>query len=909
MARLTAEANQTGPGLGRRLPTCSSDTLYTRSVPLAFPVSHFWAPFRRLLWAMGAAWAAAAATAQPDAGVAPFSGGAPPPDAYAGAVWEAGAAERALAAGFYSIAEGLFREGLANPSISGPRREELRLSLVSALLGQRKYAAASAELDRYIGPTNAEFQLRRAAVAFAERQWSELGERLLATRAIELSAADRGWHAFFQAMLLDQQGERERAQRAFEQALAFAVSAAQRAQFQLGQFQTRLQAGQASELLAEQIRRQADELQGRRVGYQFGQQYAVVLDQLGRKPEAVAYLQRQLQILPVEESDLRDQMLLLLGLLAGAESAVGRDALRQLVVSGSRREMQRQALQELSSSAAGPALAQLLDDTIARNETHPLLEELLHSRAQLALGRRQWDRAEADARMLLARFPGSQLRGSALAILASVAWQQQRYRAAADFLGQLRAALPPGPERAELAALMADSHFRAGVQGGAAEDYRNAADAYAAAAAENPPGVPAGLLLYQQILAEIRAGRPDRAREVLDASSDEAGPARLFRWQAEWNLAKTLQQSGQTEEAFSRVARLAALETLPSELRLRFLWLQARLSMIAGRPADTPGQVESVLAFAAAAEPEAVPPSLRDRVASSARLLRAEAFFAMGDAAAGRAAVEQLRETYPGSAAAVFSLIAEARFLAARGGTVEAQQLLVRLADAHPESEYAPLALYEAALNAERRGQESFLQEATALLERLAKDYPQDSLLFFARLRQADLLRRMNQFGAAQQIYEFLQNTFPDSPHRPLAELSLADALLAQAEADPAKFTRGVAKLERLFDLPSATPELRAEAGCKLALALQSRGELVRAKQVHWTVRDRFLASREAPALGATGRYWLSRSLLELAQLEEREQSFDLASDLYEEVTRGGLPGGALAEARLSRLRPRAALP
>ena len=42
--------------------------------------------------------------------------------------------------------------------------------------------------------------------------------------------------------------------------------------------------------------------------------------------------------------------------------------------------------------------------------------------------------------------------------------------------------------------------------------------------------------------------------------------------------------------------------------------------------------------------------------------------------------------------------------LTEKGETVKAQQLLIRLADTDHESEFAPLALYEAALNAERRG-------------------------------------------------------------------------------------------------------------------------------------------------------------------------------------------------------------
>ena len=92
--------------------------------------------------------------------------------------------------------------------------------------------------------------------------------------------------------------------------------------------------------------------------------------------------------------------------------------------------------------------------------------------------------AEADARELLSKYPGSALKRNALAVMAASSWQRQRYRTAADYLSQIRAEMPAGDERAFLGVLLADCHFRAGLQASNPEDFRNAANAYGMALTE-----------------------------------------------------------------------------------------------------------------------------------------------------------------------------------------------------------------------------------------------------------------------------------------------------------------------------------------------------------------------------------------------------------------------------------------
>jgi TolA-binding protein len=569
------------------------------------------------------------------------------------------------------------------------------------------------------------------------------------------------------------------------------------------------------------------------------------------------------------------------------------------------------ALQQTAEAVANPdsnqaaSFINLLDELIEWDPPHALIEQLLYYRSQLALQRDDLEVAESDSRELLSKYPGSALKRNALAVMAASSWQRQRYRTAADFINQIRTEMPPGDERANLAVLLADCHFRAGLQASNPEDFRNAANAYGMALTEESAAVSQGDLFFQQVVSEISAGSLDRAMAMLDG---EEGIARIEsgdRWSAEWNLVKALQFTGRTETAYERVAQYVDQPDLDTALRLRFLWLQARLSLDAGDFERTPELADVVDLFLETQPEGAIDEETRTAVASNILLLRAEAAFARSETDVATDTLDRLKAEFPGSKAAIFSYIIKARFLSNDNRTVEAQQELIELADNFPGSEYAPMALYEAAINAEKRGQDAFLTEANQLLERLAQEYPDDNFLFHARLKQADLLRKLNQFGAAQQIYEYLENNYQDRPDRLVAQLSLADCLMAQTATDPLKFEAAISRLERLFDLPNAPIDLRVEAGVKLALAWEGHGDRSRAKEILWLTVTRFLLDDVmATRLLSQGRYWVSRALFELGQLSELDQKPDNARLAYDLILNYRLPGDTLARARIARVSP-----
>jgi Uncharacterized protein conserved in bacteria len=815
------------------------------------------------------------------------------------------AAERAQELGFSSAAEAIYRRLLES---GGPEVEAATMGLATALLDQGRGADAERVLHAFEGPRTAAWHLRKGLAAWQQGFLTTAKNERDATRPNELTPTERGWHFFLQGLIAISDGEPDKATILFGHAAEATPSPVARAQFELKREQLRLRRGQVTEASLASARRNMDEFAGRERGYQWTRIYAAMLDELGRKAEAAQVLERQLQAMPAEERAEVDETRLLLGLIAGVGEGAGRAAVERLLEEGGDPARQRVALQMLASaSGANPQLTafkRFLDRLIGGATPHPVLEDLLLYRAQVALAGARgagvaggYAAAEEDARGLLQRFPGSPLKAHAYAVLTQAAWEQRRYRTAADNAVRARAELPPGPQRAALGLLIAEAWFRA-------RDFRSAADAYAAAIAERPPGVPTGDLLFQRVLAEIEAGTPEAAAAMLDELAKDPMLDMENRWQAEWNLGRALQARGRTMEAFERVSRLLAQgveggAALPAELRARMAWLQARLASSAGRPELTLQLVEGFGPVL-----REVSPALRAEIASSAALLRAEASFALGRDAAALEILKRLREDFPSSDAAITSYFVEADHYAEQDRTAEAQQLLTKLAEDFPNSVYAPFALWRAALQAERRGQEANLKEANRLIEDLVGKYPRSELVFAARMKQGDLLRKLNDFPAAQRVYEEVVNRFPQRRDVALAQLALAETHNAQSANEPSHVESAQLLFEHVRDRIDAPVDARVEAGFNLGFLHARRGRAARAEEVWWrdVVNEFLLAPDRARQLSDKGRFWMTRTLLELGALYEQQGKLEQAKEAWSLVLEAKLGyGEALAKTRLAR--------
>ena len=825
---------------------------------------------------------------------------------------ELAAADRAEEMGFPTVAAGLYRTLLAG---KGGDRLRLTLGLATALLDDGRANEAEQVLQAFPGPRGAAWHLRLALAAAQQQKFALARSELAAIKPEEISPADRAWYLYLQGQIADTGTDANRATDLYQRAEGAAGNNLSRARFMLAREQARLRFGPVSEAEAETQRKNFEQFQGRKISYGIARTYASMLDSLGHKSEAVALLQRQLATIPPEERDELDTTRLVLGLIGGATEGAGRNALGELLRDGSDRDKQRIALQLLARASNREPMRgdfrRKLDGLIGLPSPHPILEDLLLFRAVQALGDKNYAQAEDDARAVLQKFPGSPLKPHAYGVLTASAWEQVRYRTAADYAVKARAELPAGPTRAQLGVLVAEAWFRA-------RDFRSAADAYVATLREPPAGVATGDLMYQRVLAEIEAGSLDTAQSVLDDMAKDPAFDAMNLWQAEWNLARALQVHDRTAVAFARVNRLLAAPhpakgQLAPELRARMAWLQARLSLEAEQPEQTLKLVDAL-----PASMEGVTPALKSEITSTAALLKGEASFALGREAVALELLKKLRVDFPRSDAAVYSYFDEAEHYAKQDKTVEAQQLLTRLQQEFPDNTYAPFALYQAALQAERRGQDTNLVEANRLIEELVTKYRQSDLVFYARLKQGDLLRRLNQFQQAQQVYESLVNNYAQHKDVILAQLALAESHHAQAAGDPAHAESATVLFEHLRDRIDAPVDVRVEAGFNLgylyvrrSAAAHDKGDTVReqenaarAEEVWWKdVVHEFLVKDPdmAAQLGAKGRYWMARTLVELGALFEQQEKLEQAKEAWLLILKAKLPGEELAKARLTR--------
>jgi len=814
------------------------------------------------------------------------------------------AARRAQEMGFSSAAVELYRELLGHAAAN---RGEVQPALVTALLDSGEIDEADKILAEFMGLKGSAWHLRSGLAAAQKRDFVRARSELKAIVSDELSTDDRGWLLFLQGVLSDESGDLKDAREFFSEAQGIATSAMAAARFDLAREQARLRLGAIDDQAVEEARNNMERLAGRKASYGFARLYATMLDALGSKDDAVNVLQRQLLNLPAEELGERDSFFLLLGLIAGAESEAGRTALTSLLRSGRDRAKQRVALQLLAGMAgdatARVSFARTLDAVLRQSPPTGILEDVLLVRAQVALASHNYRRAEQESYRLLEQFPGSALKASIYGVLAGSAWDQRRFRAAADFATKARAELGEGEDgqtRAELGVLIAEAWFRA-------RDYPNAADAYASVLNEVPVGVAPGALMFQRVLSDIRAGRVDLALVELDQLSRDERFDAVNRWQAEWNLARALQTNGRMKDAYARVSDLLAQNNeatgdLPTELRARMIWLQARLSLQAGEPERTLQLVDAL-----DDELPEISESLRGKISSSGSLLKAEAYLKLDRMESALELLQSLRSDFPNSDAAIYSIIVEAAYYADQDQTVEAQRLYTKLADDFPSNaDYAPFALFQAALQAERRGQDSNLVEANRLIEDLVTRYGASPLVFYARLKQGDLLRKLNQFPQAQQVYENLVNNYPNHVDVVLAQLALAECHNAQSLDDNNHADRAITLFEHLRDRVDAPIDVRVEAGFNLGYLMARQERWNRAEAVWWrdVVTMFLLDEKMASALGPKGRYWMTRTLLELGALYEQQAKLDQARDAWSLILKTGLPGASLAKDRLARFEP-----
>ncbi|MCH8540143.1 MAG: tetratricopeptide repeat protein [Opitutales bacterium] len=819
--------------------------------------------------------------------------------------------EQAHEEGFPSLAIDFFQEALAALPSEDPRREGALLDLSAAYLAAGQLREAEELLQ-----ANAEFEgprwdLRRAIVTFEREDRRELDRLIAGFPAEMLPEAERGIFYFLRGLHMERRGRMENARDWYERILEMEVGPALIARTRLAQFRLSLLGETPSEDLLREVEAQVEEYSGRVIGFRFILQQAALLHWLDRREEALEVLRTHYPRLPEEARELREQYLLLEGLVAGQGSSRGRESLRRLLEIGERRSYLRSALamllrEEFRQDGGEEALGELLDGLVELEPPHLLLDEILFHRSQLRLALGDYEGAGADAQRILEEFPAAQVVPLVLQTQALLAWDQNQFRTASNRLAHLRDRTENPARRAEWSLLLGDSYFRAG-------DYANAAEAYEEALRGDESRINRSRAFYQRVLAEIRRGDTGAAKVAMDQWWEVFGDGDYsgnLLWRAEWNLVRTLQRENRRAAGMDRVDRLLQNELASDQeeaqtLRLRLRWLRAQMSYEVG---NWEGALTAAIALKDDLDAlEATEEAWWQRLVSHTLLLRANILLRLGKIEEGVEVFEEVYQNFPETDAAVYAVLSQARYLAEQGQTVTAANVLENLIQSvrgdededeealerrERAADFLVIAYYEAALYHLRSGHDTNFQEkAIARLESLVRDFPGHPMGFYARVRQGDILRQMNRFSAARQVYETVLSSHPEHAELSRVRLAIADSHLAQAEeiGDRHAVT-ALGILERLLDLPDLTPDVRSEASYKLGQALERFGERGRARTIYFQVAQT-LKGEEPVVYGTTGRFWVARALLALSRLLESPEETERALEIHRLFTEQNLPG------------------
>jgi tetratricopeptide (TPR) repeat protein len=809
--------------------------------------------------------------------------------------WQLTAAESALSSGLPTVAEALLRPLTQTEATSeAAQLQRAQLLLVDVLMAQRRFEEAQQSLREVSGSPSAAYYLRRALFYYYSRDYIGLEQDLMQLRPEQLTPDDRPWYHLLTGLLKKQAGQEALAEQAFEQAKRTSTTPLQKAQFEAFVLSGSILSGSIDAATLEQMQLRLQTHQNSRLSTDFARQYAVALHQSGQSEAAVDVLTSQLKVLTADEQRDEASLLLLIGLVAGADTQRGQTALLDVLKRSDQPALLRVALYQLlpylgpqtEASATVTALDQLMGQP-----AHPIRDELLMVRARLLEAQGLRSEAATAAETLLEAYPRSPYQEAALWLLARLAWTDTppRYRSAAEVLSRLRTQLPAGRAKARVTHLMADCYYLKG-------DYSTAADLYLSVQADADQPHRRSQAAYQHVLAQLASGDWQAALTALEQGP--LGLSQLRRWQAEWNLAQAMVEAGEVTLATERLSRLVDMlagSPLRSteEMLLRFRWLQTTLHMRLGSWALALQQARELQALASPGAPA---------VAAVAMLHEAQALVGLGEGQAALKAFSALRQRYPDSEPAVLSLLEEARFYAQRYELANAQRRLSELADAYQANRNAPTALLEAALLAQQQGQRHHLEEAMKLTQRFAERYPEHALLFRVRLLQGNLARQLGDFEAALQTYERLLVTFRDTDHPLyLAELYAANTLIAQASQQPGKRDLAALKLEGIFSQVEVPADVRAEAAYTFSRLHRETDGQMRALEIDYLAIDRLLNDPEVE-LGTRGRYWMARILLDMAETLHKLGRYREAQHAYRQILNRQLPGGLLAQTRIEAL-------
>jgi len=809
---------------------------------------------------------------------------------------------RAARFGLAAIGIDYLRPLIDDPDLTEEEQEQAFLALLTALI-QHGDPAEVIRLLREEGPTNDPARSLRWAMAdFLLGNTLQSQNRIRRISPESLDSSDRGWYYLTQGLIASRRGDPSQAAEFFNEASRAADSPFLQDNFDSIRARLDILRGEVDEATVLSLKSQFESAVSLPMRFQLAREYALVLMGQGQTENAIEFLDQFSRNTEADDATIADQILLPLAVFRGLGNSEGRATLWEILRTGSDRDNLRITLNLLLREIDEAKLSQ--SDTfasiISTRPDHPIRDRLIFAQAQLLSRLGKQAEALELVEMLIKDYPGTPVLQAARLSSAFLAWQQSppQFRRAATWLLEVVPDLQP-EQRPFYLHLAGDLYYRN-------RDYSSAASAYFQAWALKPTEETA----YQYTLSLLQNGQPDLALEWSNANLvNNPLISAVVSWRINWNLASILIKDGRAEEALGQIETVLSNEQLAPSTRINFEWLQAYSLSLLGLDEDALQRVDKLLASletqttpAANEEVTSTPISSStngsiDSIFAQTLLLKGEILFKNAQPDEGTKIMASLRDRYPESRAAVLSYLFEARYFAGRDLSGEAQQRLVNLADRFPSSDYAPLALYEAAIIAESRRTPESIAEAIRYLENLVARYPNHELAIHARLKEGEILRSLGDFSSARLLFENTAKRYSTHPLQYQAEIGGAETVLANPDASPEDLLNAGVALAKVATVPNVPPSVLLESQLKRAETFRRAKQPETARRVLWENIEPLLDQRDS--YNAAVAFWLSKSLLELSAWSDADGLPEEATRLLEIIDNQNLPGRKIARAKL----------
>ena len=261
---------------------------------------------------------------------------------------------------------------------------------------------------------------------------------------------------------------------------------------------------------------------------------------------------------------------------------------------------------------------------------------------------------------------------------------------------------------------------------------------------------------------------------------------------------------------------------------------------------------------------------------------------------------ERFLEDYPllPMAADVFIWVGD--YYANEGQLKKSEKYFLQLVTTQAHSRHAPMALYEAAKSAYRRGDN---EKAALLLEQLQRDYPEmpKRIAAQAHMLAGDIAAKRGRFEQAIPAFRKVQEALPGTPLALAARGRQGEMHYSAGVDDPDSLQSALEVFSSLLEEPGLPAELRQKALYRRAKTFEKLGRGEAAIKDYLDIVYQYDLDVKADRI--KDWYYFVRAGYDAGNLLVGEERFREAARTYERLARAGIPTGKDAAQRAREIR------